>query len=231
MSIKNSFEKIRDIFMSNKNAIEMSGLDAAENERPVVLKDAQGRLCPLHTIKPVDFARHELVNDRVEAAKVIVRLLEEFKEQTFADVGVFVDLSASEYGVKIGGVKGNLKLVNHDETSRLRIAIADRIVFTEQLQAAKKLFDEIVAENSEGLNDVIKVLIDGVFKVDKAGKIDAKKVFELRKYSINHPKWVLAMKAINDSIKVVGSKSYIQLATRESADDEWQTLNLDLSKV
>lgn len=226
MNMKDSFEKIRNIFTNNAEQQK-----TPDGSADVMLKDAKGRLCPLHTIQAVDLARHDLVNDRFSAAEVLETLLMEFKEQTFADVNAFVELSAAEYGVKIGGVKGNLQLVNHDETRKIRIAIANRITFDERLLAAKQLFDELIAENSEGLNEVIAALIQQVFQVDKAGKIDAKKVMELRKYNIKHPKWLKAMDAINDSIKVVGSKSYIQIYKRDTANDEWVTVSLDLAKV
>jgi hypothetical protein len=226
MKLKDSFEKIRGIFSKNEQSIKKPDITT-----PDTLIDAKGRYCPLHTIHAVDLARHDLVNDRFSAAEVLEALLMEFKEQTFADVNAFVELSAAEYGVKIGGVKGNLQLVNHDETRKIRIAIANRITFDERLLAAKQLFDELIAENSEGLNEVIAALIQQVFQVDKAGKIDAKKVMELRKYNIKHPKWLKAMDAINDSIKVVGSKSYIQIYKRDTANDEWVTVSLDLAKV
>lgn len=225
MELKDSFNKIRAIFNKNYD----TATTAVENHP--VLVDAQGRLCPLHTIKPVDLARHDLVNDRLAAAEALQVLLREFKEQTFADIDAFVEVSAAEYDVKMGGVKGNLQLVNHNETGKLRIAISDRITFDERLQVAKKLFDELINEHSEGLDDVIAALINQVFTVDKAGKVDTRKVLELRRYNITHPKWLEAMKAINESIKVASSKSYIQMYKRTTPDDDWVALSLDLAKV
>ena len=224
MSVNNSFNKIRKFFNANYDKAQ-----ATENHE--MLMDAKGRFCPVHTIQPVDLARHDMVNERVDAAIALMGLLQEFKEQTFADVNAFVELSASEYDVKMGGVKGNLNLANHDATRKIRVSISERIVFDERLQAAKQLFDELIAEHSNGLDDVIATLISQVFNVDKAGKVDVKRVLELRRYNLKHPKWVLAMAAIDDSIKVVGSKSYIQLYERETSNDDWRSISLDLAKV
>jgi hypothetical protein len=225
MKLKDSFTKIRAIFNRNYD----TATTAVENHP--LLEDAKGRLCPLHTIKPVDLARHDLITDRLDAAKILLGLLQEFKEQTFADISAFVDVSAAEYEVKMGGVKGNLMLVNHNETRKIKIAIQDRITFDERLQVAKQLFDELINEHSDGLDDVIATLISQVFSVDKAGKVDTRKVLELRRYNIKHPKWLLAMEAINDSIKVSGSKSYIQMYERDTPEDEWKGVFLDLAKV
>lgn len=225
MELKNSFEKIRAIFNRNYD----TATTAVENHP--LLEDAKGRLCPLHTIKPVDLARHDLVTDRLDAADVIEALLKEFKDQTFADINAFVEVSAADYDVKMGGVKGNLQLVNHNETKKLRVAISERITFDERLQVAKQLFDELISEHSAGLDDVIAALISQVFTVDKVGKVDTRKVLELRRYNIKHPKWVLAMAAIDDSIKSAGSKSYIQMHKRDTPEGEWRGVFLDLAKV
>ncbi len=39
------------------------------------------------------------------------------------------------------------------------------------------------------------------------------------------------MAAINDSIKVVGSRSYIQMYERKTPNDDWVAVSLDLAKV
>lgn len=228
MNIKDSLQKVRAIFTKNQEVTD--GAEKGDWAIPMLV-DGKGRHCPLNTIHPVDLARHDLVQDRIAAAKQLLVLLQEFKAQTFSDVEAFIELSAADYDVKMGGTKGNLSLINHSDTQKLRIAISDRIIFDERLQVAKQLFDELIAEHSTGLDEVIAALIQEVFKVDKAGKIDSKKVLELRRYNIKHPKWIKAMEAINDSIKVVGSKSYIQLYERETPNDDWRAVSLDLAKV
>jgi hypothetical protein len=231
MSIRDSLEKVRSIFRKNYDTIYVNDISDELCDDIPILKDAKGRLCPLNTIHAVDLARHDLVTDRLTAAKALRAQLQAFKEQTFDDIEAFIELSAAEYDVKMGGAKGNLALVNHDETLKLRIAISDRITFDERLQVAKQLFDELIAEHSAGLDEVIAVLIQEVFKVDKAGKVDARKVLDLRKYKVKHPKWEKAMQAINDSIKIMGSKSYIQMYERPTPNDDWGLVSLDLAKL
>ncbi len=231
MSIRDSLEKIRSIFRKNYDTIYLNDISDELCDDIPVLKDSKGRLCPLNTIHAVDLARHDLVTDRLTAAKELREQLRAFKEQTFNDVGAFIELSAAEYEVKMGGTKGNLALLNHDETLKLRIAISDRITFDERLQVAKALLDELIIDHSNGLDEVIAILIKEVFNVDKAGKVDVRKVLELRKYKIKHPKWLKAMQAINDSIKIMGSKSYIQMYERETSNDDWELVSLDLAKV
>jgi hypothetical protein len=37
--------------------------------------------------------------------------MKKFKESSFGDIGAFVDLSANEYGVKLGGKKATLRSI------------------------------------------------------------------------------------------------------------------------
>lgn len=68
--------------------------------------DAKGAFIPVKVLKPIDMARDQLVGEIVTKAIELNRLMAQFKESTFAYVAAFVDLSASEYDVKLGVRKG-----------------------------------------------------------------------------------------------------------------------------
>lgn len=68
--------------------------------------DAKGALIPVHLIKPIDKERDQLVKELVFHAKKVNEILTEFKKRGFTDIAAFVDLSANEYGVNVGGKKG-----------------------------------------------------------------------------------------------------------------------------
>jgi hypothetical protein len=62
--------------------------------------------------------------------------MKEFKNNSFADIAAFVDLSANEYGVKLAE-----KVTSHSSTFdgryKIQRAMADRLAFDERMQAAK----------------------------------------------------------------------------------------------
>ncbi|WP_117249580.1 DUF3164 family protein, partial [Klebsiella pneumoniae] len=72
--------------------------------------DAKGALIPVKLLKPIDLARDALVGEIVTKAIELNKLMKEFKNNSFADIAAFVDLSANEYDVKLGGKKGNVTL-------------------------------------------------------------------------------------------------------------------------
>ena len=88
-------------------------------------KDAKGRLIPESTIKAIDLERDKLVIAIVEGAQAQNAALTRFKAVTFGDIEAFVELSAEQYGAKVGGKKGNVSLLSFDGRYRVDRAIQD----------------------------------------------------------------------------------------------------------
>ena len=190
---------------------------------------ANGDLVPISKIRDIDLARDSLVTELVEKAKKAGAVLAEFKADAFADIAAFVELSAEQYGAKVGGKKGNVTLTTFDGRFKIQRAYAENLVFDERLQAAKALIDTCINRWSEGANDNIRVLVNQAFEVDKEGKISTGRVLSLRRNNINDPEWKSAMAAIGDSLQVVGTKAYIRIYERVGDTDEYRPLALDLA--
>ena len=74
------------------------------------MRNAQGHLVPLELVKPIDQERDRLVRELAGLAKDLNARLVAGKSKMFGDVAAFVELSAEQYGVKRGGLKGNVTL-------------------------------------------------------------------------------------------------------------------------
>lgn len=194
-------------------------------------QDAKGRLIPVETIKEIDLARDQLVQEIVAKAKVVSQVLGEFKTGVFADIGAFVDLSAERYAAKLGGNKGNVSLVSFDGRYKVQRAIADTLTFDEGLQAAKALIDECVHEWTSDARSELKALINDAFQVDKEGKISTGRILSLRRLDIEDEKWQRAMTALSDSVRVQCSKSYIRVYERVGDTDQYRAIPLDIAGV
>jgi hypothetical protein len=186
--------------------------------------DASGRLIPESMIKPIDLTRDALVQEIARQAKLVSDSLREFKNRVFTDINAFVELSAEEYGVKLGGKKGNLTLYSFDGAFKIQVQISERMVFDERLQAAKHLIDECITDWSQGSRDEIKVLVQDAFQTDQEGKINTGRVLALRRLDIKNEKWATAM-------KVVGSKEYVRFYERIAGSDEYRPISLDVAAV
>ena len=194
-------------------------------------RDARGRLVPADTIKPIDQARDQLTMEIVHKAQIMSELLTNLKKQVHDDIAAFVELSAEQYGVKLGGTKGNVSLMSFDGRFKVLRASQDGIVFDERLQAAKALIDQCLQEWSRGAHKGLMVMIDDAFRTDKNGELRTSRILALRRHDIDDPRWKKAMEAISDAVHVVGSKSYYRVYERIADTDNYRQIPLDIAAV
>lgn len=193
-------------------------------------QDRNGRLVPETQIKPIDQARDQLVYEKVAAALQLREKLRDFKMGSFADIAAFVQLSAEQYGARVGGDKGNVTLMSYDGRYKIVRAIQDNLQFDERLQAAKALIDECLKEWTEGASSELIVLVNNAFRVDQDGNIKTAQVLGLRRLHIDDERWKRAMSAISDAVTVVGSKTYMRIYERDALG-MYQPISLDLAAV
>lgn len=193
--------------------------------------DARGRLVPEAMVKPVDQLRDQTITGLIETAKKLQAQMVEFKNRTFTDIAAFVETSNEQYGVKVGGNKGNISLITFDGRYKIVRQIAEHIQFDERLQAAKELIDECIREWTVGSSDKIKALINEAFQVDKEGNVNTGRILGLRRLAIEDPKWATAMRAIVDSIRVTGSKPYVRFYERDEGTEQYRPISLDLAAI
>ena len=194
-------------------------------------QDAQGRLWREEQIKPVDKLRDELVSRLVELARAQSAELAKFKATAFGEIDAFADLSASEYGAKLGGKKGNLSLLSFDGRYKIQKAVQESIAFDERLQAARALIDECLQEWTADARPELATLVKDAFQVDTKGEIRTGRVLALRRMNIKDERWLKAMDAISDALQVVGSKSYIRVYERVGDTDQYVPISLDIAGV
>ena len=194
-------------------------------------KDANGSLVPVSKIKDIDKQRHQCVTQLAEEAKKASAALVAFKLCAMQKVQDFVDQSLARYEVKHGGKKGNITLVSFDGRFKIMRTMQDSITFDERLQAAKALVDECVKAWSKGSNDNIKVLVNNAFQVDKAGAVNVGRILNLRTLKIEDEKWLRAMTAIGDSMKVHSTKPYIRFYEMDERAGDYVPISLDVAAL
>ena len=194
-------------------------------------RDGEGRLIPENMVKPIDRARDELVRELVGKAKAASAVLADFKAKAFGDIGAFVEMSGEQYGVKLGGVKGNVTLLSFDGRFKIVRQIQEHLVFDERLQAAKTLIDECINEWAKGSRPEIMVLVQQAFQTDKEGNLNVGRILGLRRLEIADARWQEAMKAISESVQVIGTKQYVRLYERVGDTDRYAPIALDMVAV
>lgn len=194
-------------------------------------QDAQGRLVPEANIKEIDLLRDRTVAELFAKAEALNSALAAFRAEAHATLGAFAELSAEKYGAKVGGKKGNLTLVSFDGRFKIVRSVSERLVFDERIQAAKSLVDECLKEWATGARPEIHTLINDAFKVDQAGEIDTNRVLGLRNLDIKDERWLRAMEAISDSLKVASSRNYLRFYKRVGDAGKEVGLPLDLANA
>lgn len=195
------------------------------------MRDSMGRLVPIELVKPIDMLRDQTVAKIVARATALRQELAAFKAEAFSDIATFVELSAAQFDVVVGGRQGNVTLRSYDGRYKVERAIQMHLAFDERLRAAKELVDQCITAWSEGSRAEVKALLDDAFQVDQEGRISTQRVLGLRRLNIRDPKWEEAMLAIAESVTVVGSKSYVRIYERVGDTNRYEPVVLDIAGV
>lgn len=195
------------------------------------LRDAKGSLVPLAAVKAADLLMDEAVRGTLAEARDISAVIAAFKARAFERVGALQALLAQDYGATLGGVKGNITLMTFDGCAKVQVQVADRLEFGPELLSAKSLIDECLIEWAVDSRVEVQALVNRVFQVDKEGQISKAGLFMLLRVEIADERWVRAMDAIRDSIRVVGSRQYVRFYQRDSSDAQWRAVSIDIASA
>lgn len=195
------------------------------------LRDTKSNLVPFALVKPEDLLMDELVRSKLAIASWLSAALSAFKQHAFEEIAGFQELLAQQHGTTIGGRRGNITLTSYDGCAKIQLAVADLIQPGPELQVAKQLIDECLREWSADSRDEIRALVDRVFDVDKEGQISLSGLLQLLRVPITDARWLRGMQAIRDSMRVIGSRSYVRFYTRSTANGPWQAVTLGLASA
>ena len=193
------------------------------------LRDAKGSLVPLASVKAADLLIDEAVREMLVDAGELSAAIARFREAIFARVAEVQDLLAQEYGAKVGGAKGNISLLTVDGCMKVQVQVADLIDLGPELQAAKSLIDECLTQWTAGSGDELRAIVHRAFAVDRTGKISLSALLMLLRTQIQDERWLRAMQAIRDSMRVVGSRSYVRFYQRPAPDAPWRGVPIDIA--
>ena len=204
--------------------------DPAIEPPPGYRADRKGRLVPGKLVRAADELEDSTVRRIAAFAVNLADQISRFKRHSYADVGAFLELLADEYGCpRKPGRRGNLSLTSYDGKLKVVLQVQDRIVFGAELQVARRIVDECIKEWADGTRDEVTALLQGAFEPDKQGQISRESVFRLRRIEIDDPRWKQVRQAIDDAVRVVGTKAYLRIYMRGSTDGAWRQVPIDIA--
>ena len=183
------------------------------------MENAQGCLVPRANIRPIDIERDALVKEKMEKIKALQAEMRAVKASLLSDVDAFVQLSGERYGVRLGGVKGNVQLLSFDGKYKLCRDYGQLLTI-----------DGCLRRWCKDSRPELRAVVEQAFKVDKKGRINTGAVLGLRRIEIDDPDWKEAMRAITESLQVLDSRVYVR-AYERNASGAYQPISLDFANV
>lgn len=193
---------------------------------------ADGGMMPLELIKVEHWLEDQMVRKIIGFAKPLSAEIARFKKHTRADIAEFDQQLEAKYGlVKRGRAgKGNQQYKTIDGLMMVETRVNDVTEFGPQLQVAKGLLDECLLEwVAEGRAE-IQAIVTKAFNTDQAGKINKNAIIALTKIESADPRWQRAMEAINEAVRVIGTKERLSFSFKaDHRDADWITISINIA--
>lgn len=195
------------------------------------MRNVYGNDIPARLVSDKLKLEDQAVLDLIGKAQAQRDALAAFKATAMADVTAFLDLLAANYGAKRSGRRGGVQLNSFDGLMRVEVSVADGHTFGPELALAKDKIGDCLSRWSDGARDELRQLVDEAFRVGKAGQVSVDRIRGLRRIKSTDEEWLVAMKMIDDALRIDASKSYIRFYVRENLDADFQQIVLDASRL
>ena len=190
-------------------------------------EDVNGQLVPRDYIPQDERDADKLVGKIVGKVQKFQEKMTEFKKEVRAEIADYLKELAAKYGEE---ARGNPTIYNFNKTQQIEMKLANRFVFNEKLQIAKSKIDKLITEWSKDSRKELIAIINKAFSVDKKGKLDNKRLFDLMSLKINDPDWIEAMDMLKESMVIDSTKSYEYFRIKDE-NGRWKTISLNYSAI
>ena len=195
------------------------------------LEDSMGRLVPLDRIDPIDLQRNDLVNSFAAKARIVEAKITELKREFNDEVSAHVAIAAEEFGVKLGGERGNLNMPNYAGTAKFTRTFKPMMRVGEQILAAEEIMRNLINTWTDGSGPEVAALIERAFTANAKGNISVSRLLDLKRANIKGDEWKQAVDAIDKALYADGETVYYRVYERATPLDSYRQITLDLSAV
>lgn len=189
--------------------------------------DGQGIKVPYSRVKPLERKRERLVNGAIRKVKRMQERIAKEKADLEDSIRDYLsDLAASEDEEWVG----NALIRSFGGEQAIQVSVSNNMVFDERLTIAKAKIDKCLMRLGRDANPQLIAIVNDVFRVNQAGRVDTKLVLGLRKHDIDDPLWREAMDIISESLHVQSTKTYLYFQEADE-DGKLQSIVLDFSRL
>lgn len=195
--------------------------------------DDKGITIPYSRITGTERLKEKLAFKIATDAQKLNKEISEFKKYVEKQCNdLYARILKENNAAEVKAGKGNFTWFNFDRSVKITVSISERIEFkSPEINIAKEKFDAFIGENLNGVDELVRQLVNDAFQNTKNG-LDSKKVLSLLKYrgKIKAEKFQEALDLIEKSIERTSSKVYFQVWLR-GENNEYESIDLNFSSI
>ena len=188
--------------------------------------DLKGDTVPARYVSKFDKAR-DAVSRRIHKRFVDERKrLEQLVKDCIADLDGLMKLKDSV------GLKGNFQTSSFDGNIQVSIDQQYNIQLDERVAKARELMLEYVNSELSRLDKdttFLRKLVEDSFRANAKGYLPIASILKLTRYEVKDARWNEARGILQDSMRPVPGKRYLNCRIRASRQHDFQTIRLDLA--
>ncbi len=209
-----------------------AGQDVYQPPREGMIRNARGGENMRQHVQVRCLLQNDITVKMVEGARALRDLIVEQKRQLAADGELYVRSMMALYNANPTGRRGGFTITSYDDLMKAEFSVSDYRAVDGAIVAAQALVAEVLNDLMGQIEPWMRDLLDSAFNRDeRTGKINMDNLQKLKRVDIPHPKWPDACAAIEDSVRVTGSQSYLRFYERDRQDEKWRAISLQFSAL
>lgn len=174
---------------------------------------------------------HDLAMKLFGMAEPTHAKLAEIKKFCLSEFRAHREMMFNDHGKSVGGKDGGFSVKSACGKFLVRMTVAKHMTMGPEVEIAKQYFDECLDEWTANGAPEIREIVESAWQVNKEGKVNARRILELRKYKFTDPKWIKALELVEEAICNDSSTTYINFYHVDTERHIETRLPLDFAKV
>lgn len=188
--------------------------------------DINGDQVPAKYVSKFDKARDAVSRRILKRFNAGRKVLEQIVRESIADLDGLMKLKESV------GAKGNFQTSSFDGLIQVSIDQQYNIQLDERVARARELMLEYVNSELSRLDKdttFLRKLVEDSFRANARGYLPISSILKLTRYEVKDERWNEARGILQDAMKPVPGKRYLNCRVRNTPQQDFKTIRLDLA--
>ena len=188
--------------------------------------DINGDQVPAKYVSKFDKARDAVSRRILKRFNAGRKVLEQIVRESIEDLDGLIKLKASV------GSKGNFQTSSFDGLIQVSIDQQYNIQLDERVARARELMLEYVNSELSRLDKdttFLRKLVEDSFRANARGYLPISSILKLTRYEVKDERWNEARGILQDAMKPVPGKRYLNCRVRNTPQQDFKTIRLDLA--